>query len=340
MAHVAKRGVSNIDWKNPVPASFDAAGLIALADLSTIAERTALLGSANFLDALVLCPGIHRQQKAADLNKGELPPTAALTTGYIFRIENQATVAYLQSVGISGHLVTLAVKNLRKRPWYHFWTYLSGPSESVLSSVLLMMAMLLTVISITLLGMVKDWWGAGILLVLIVARSLNIVLIHRRTKPSWHGALEPGVTGDLLVLLSQDRWIRMQGSVDALKTVTSGQWLKDMTFFESSLEATATMLVYLSAALASNATQIGKMLLIALLLMSVGLLGMSNKQEKAFYMHGHIMKTKGKPKMYARRLDLAKGLIKETKRHDWAIGLGMVKAEDYGKQSASISVTL
>ncbi len=331
--------MSVFSWRTPFPGtSFDAAGLIALADLNTIAHRTALIGTATFIDALVLCPGIHRQQKASDLNQGELPPTAALTSGYVFRIENQATVAYLQGVGKTGQLVTVTVENLRKGYWYHFWALLFGPSISVLSSVLIVVAILSTITSIILLATFRDWWAVGILLTLIVARFLNIFLIRRRTRPSWHGALEPGATGDLLILLSQDRWIRVQGSVDALKVVTSGRWLNEMTFFESSLEATATLLVYVSAALASNATQSGKILLAALLLVSVGLLGISNKQEKAFYMHGHILSTKGRPRAYARRLDLAKELIKETKRHDWAIGLGMVKAEDYGEQSVSVTL--
>lgn len=341
MAQIVERSMSSNDWKNPIPGtSFDAAGLIALADLGTIAHRAALTGTAAFMDALVLCPGIHRQQKAPELSKGELPPTAALTTGYIFRVENQATVAYLQGAGLTGQLVTLTVENLRKGPWYTLWTDLFGPSTSIFSSVLVAIAILSTITSVTLLAILRDWWGVGILLILIVARFLNIILIRRRTRPSWHGAPEPGVTGDLLILLSQDRWIRMQGSVNALKTVTSGQWLNDMTFFESSLEASATILVYISAALANNATESGKILLIVLMLMSVGLLGISNKQEGAFYMHGYVVKAKGKSTAYARRIDLAKELIKETKRHDWAIGLGMVKAEDYSEQPASFSVVL
>lgn len=331
--------MSNFCWRTPIPGiSFDAAGLIALADLNTIAHRTALIGTATLIDALVLCPGIHRQQKATDLSQGELPPTAALTSGYVFRVENQATVAYLQGVGKTGQLVTITVENLRKGYWYHLWALLFGPSISVISSVLIMVAILSTITSIILLATLRDWWGVGILLTLILARCLNIFLIRRRARPSWHGVLEPGATGDLLILLSQDRWIRVQGPVDALKAVTSGRWLHDMTFFESSLEATATLLVYVSAALASNATQSGKILLAALLLVSVGLLGISNKQEKAFYMHGHILSTKSRPRAYARRLDLAKALIKETKRHDWAIGLGLVKAEDYGEQPVSVTL--
>ena len=65
----------------PLPnISLDAAGLLALADLSTIADRTALTGGASFLDALVLCPGIHRQQTATELNKGEYVGTFHHTT--------------------------------------------------------------------------------------------------------------------------------------------------------------------------------------------------------------------------------------------------------------------
>ena len=90
--------------------SFDAAGLIAFTDLETIPRRTALLGMVPWVDALILCPGIHRQQKAPDLSKAELPPTAAMTTGYVFRFENQATVAYLQRIGITGQLVNLRVE--------------------------------------------------------------------------------------------------------------------------------------------------------------------------------------------------------------------------------------
>jgi hypothetical protein len=37
----------------------NAAGLVALAELTTIAERTEIIGSASRLDTLVLAPGIH-----------------------------------------------------------------------------------------------------------------------------------------------------------------------------------------------------------------------------------------------------------------------------------------
>jgi hypothetical protein len=89
---------------------FGPMGLVALADVDTVATRTACTGSASFLDAFVIVPGLHRQQHAMDLSKGEYPACAAMTTGYVFRVENQATVLYLQKVGRTGHLTTLEVR--------------------------------------------------------------------------------------------------------------------------------------------------------------------------------------------------------------------------------------
>ena len=324
-----KTKMVSYDWTRPLPnTSFDAAGLIALADLDTIARRTILTGTAVYLDALVLCPGIHRQQTASELNRGELPPTAAMTTGYVFRVENQATVAYLQSISKTGHLTTLTAESEGKSGLRTLWNALFGPGDSLFAFLLLTTIRLLTIFSIVFLAIIQDWWGFAILLSLMLARVFNIYIVRRRTRPGWHGISEPGVKGDLLVLLSQDRWVRLQGPVDALKAATSGQFLVDMNFFEGSLNALATLFVYLSAALASNATQVGKLLFIALLLISVCLLAISNHPSKYLHMHGTVLKPNPEPKAYERRLGLAKKLMRETKRDDWAIGLGMVKPED------------
>ncbi|KAL0937439.1 uncharacterized protein CTRU02_207170 [Colletotrichum truncatum] len=51
--------------KTPIPEiTLSAAGLVALADLQTIAHRTALTGTSSWFDALVLAPGLHYQQAA------------------------------------------------------------------------------------------------------------------------------------------------------------------------------------------------------------------------------------------------------------------------------------
>ena len=63
--------LSQLDSRSFANFSLDSSGLVALADLSTIAQRAALTGGASFLDILLLCPGIHRQQTATELSKGE-----------------------------------------------------------------------------------------------------------------------------------------------------------------------------------------------------------------------------------------------------------------------------
>lgn len=307
--------------------SLDATGLIALADLTTIAKQTALNGTPGFLDPFTLCPGIHRQQHAVELNRGELPATAALTSGYIFRVENQATVFYLQKVGVSGHLVTVTVKKFSDKNSGAVGSLYALISVISTGNLLYAAPVLLTLTALVFTILMNDWWAMAVLLIFVCARTLNTIVIRRRSVSGWKGVKEPGVKGDLLVLLSQDRWIRLQGQVDALKAVTAGQWLRDMTFFESSLAAIATLLIYINAIVTSNATQMGQIIIGVLLLLSAAVLAVGNERRDSLHMHGCIVKAQGEPKKYARRLDLARELIEYTGRDDWAIRLGMINQE-------------
>ena len=183
----------------------------------------------------------------------------------------------------------------------------------------------LTIIVVTLLIISQDWWGVFVLFVLAFARLCNVIVLRRRTEVGWKGAPEPGVKGDLLVLLSQDRWVRITGMVDDLKAVTSGQWLREMSFVEGSVVAFSTILVYLDAALASNVAQAGKVMLVALLIISAGLLAISNQKTDHLQMYGCVIKRDGNPpKKYKRRLDLANELVRETGRTDWAVRMGLI----------------
>ena len=119
----------------------------------------------------------------------------------------------------------------------------------------------------------------------------------------------------------------MKGAVDDLKAVTSGQWLRDETPIESWVTALVTVVVYLDAALASNVKQFGKILLLSLLIGSAALLAIANVATHELQMHGNIVKVEGRKK-YARRLELAKELIIETKRDDWAVRMGMIVTND------------
>ena len=311
----------------PIPrVSLNATGLIALANLTVIAKNTALNGTSSFLDLFVLCPGIHTQQKAAELNGGEFPPTAALTSGYVFRVENQATVFYLQKMGVPGQLVTMSVDELTK-PQGGKPDIGTIRRTMTLSFLLCITPVPLTLSALVVVILMEDWWALAVLLILILARTLNTIVVRRRSVAGWKGVQEPGVRGDLLILLSQDRWVRLQGPVDALKAVTAGQWLRDATFLESLLTTTATLFIYINAAVTSNASQAGNFIILVLLLLSVGLVAMSVHWQDSLYMHGCKVQVDGKPKQYARRLDLADELIEYTGRDDWAIRLGIINAK-------------
>ena len=312
----------------------EAAGLLALADLRSIARWTTITGSASIIDMLFIAPGIHQQQKAPELNGAEYPPTGALTTGYVFRVENEATVRNLQAIGRPGHLVNVTVDPEPSTLSLKCMALIKSPG--ITSLALYLLGPLMTIISIVLVCLIGDWWALGILCMLIIARICNVIVIKWRSRMGWKGASEPGVYGDLLVLLSQDRWIRLRGLVDDLKVVTSGQWLRDpMTGLEGFLVTATTMIVYLAAALANNSSTAGNLILLLLLLVSAGLLELINELAKGSAMYGRVLRTKGKPIPYRRRLDLVEQLIKESGRSDWAVGLGMISnsSESGGTQA-------
>ncbi|KAF9879561.1 hypothetical protein CkaCkLH20_03104 [Colletotrichum karsti] len=69
--------------KTPIPSlSLSAAGLVALADLQTIAHRTALTGTSSWFDGLVLAPGLHYQQAADGVVAGEAAASAETSKAF------------------------------------------------------------------------------------------------------------------------------------------------------------------------------------------------------------------------------------------------------------------
>ncbi|ODH50420.1 hypothetical protein GX48_03381 [Paracoccidioides brasiliensis] len=325
--------------------SLNAAGLVAIAEVSVLAKRTALTGASALLDTLVLCPGIHRQQSAPELNNGEHPATAALTSGYVFRVENPATVLFLQKMSVTGHLTYLKVAPVSKsntglQSKLNFLFPLTATFAS--SNIPYFLAAIASQAVLVILIIAHDWWGVSALLALMFARLCNVMVIRRRNTLGWKGAPEPGVQGDLLILLSQDRWVRLQGAVDDLKAVTSGQWLRDCTFAEDSITAFATLLVYTDVALVSNVSKPGQILILALFVISTALLASSNAMTSELYMHGRKISATGKSKKYARRLDMANDLIQETRREDWALRLGMIvrQFQDASTNTTDCSVCL
>jgi hypothetical protein len=95
--------------------SLSASGLLALADLQTIAQRTAITGTSSWLDSFVLAPGLHYQQAADSLLKEPTEPLAVEHHGdgqiHEFAVANVATVNYMQRLAAHtrGSMVTLDV---------------------------------------------------------------------------------------------------------------------------------------------------------------------------------------------------------------------------------------
>jgi hypothetical protein len=308
---------------NPIPElALDAAGLVALADIEAVQERTVLTGTSTYLDIFVLCPGMHRQQHAPELNRGELPQAAEMQSGWVWRIENPATVVFLQKIGKTGHLVTLEVSSSSSPSWFKnlFWS----PSPSRTSSVLYLTTAMLSLTSFLILVLLADWWGCIIISILWISRFVNVVIVRRRCKVGWHGVPKSGLKVDMLILLSQDRWVRMKGRAEDVQKVTAGQWMKDMSLGERLCAAMATMATYIDAALASNAKQIGKIIIVALLLLSAGLLDYSNDQTPSHQLFGCLIEKK-EEKKYNRRLDMVNEMIQEHNgRDDWATRLWLI----------------
>ena len=122
------------DWPQaPIPHfELSAAGLLALADLGTIAQRTAIMGGSSWLDSLLLAPGLHYQQ-AADALTGEASSYSAIEIyqgkSLTYSITNPATIRYLQRLvgaGSPGHKVVVDVGSIIP---HRTQTHLSDPGE-------------------------------------------------------------------------------------------------------------------------------------------------------------------------------------------------------------------
>lgn len=98
--------------------------------------------------------------------------------------------------------------------------------------------------------------------------------------------------GDLLteyvVDLGHGRTASLRGLASDLKAITEGPWLATKTHVQGYLEAMAKLTVYLVAALSGNMTQAGNLIFMALLLVTAGLLGLSNAHAKTLRMRGRI----------------------------------------------------
>ncbi|KAI1854225.1 hypothetical protein JX265_000630 [Neoarthrinium moseri] len=308
MESLLKRAAAFPHWsKVPIPNfTLSAGGLIALADLGTIAQRTAITGGSSWLDSLLLAPGLHYQQ-AADALADESARFDAVeqiqgkTSTY--SIVNPATVRYLQKVGRQGEIVTVDVGMLPQRQYFRrarqgqrrgqratIWRD-SGSDLGWFSHLLYLASPVLTVTAIVFLVLLQEWWGIALLVALMLSRVLNIWVIKQRSQPPKPLPPDPDVSHMLtqyLVDLGNGRSVCLRGMADDLQAITTSSWLRTKTHIDGYLEAMAKLIVYVVASFSGNMSQVGNIIFMGLLLITAGLLGLSNAHAKTFQMHGRL----------------------------------------------------
>ncbi|KAM7205317.1 hypothetical protein V8F33_001148 [Rhypophila sp. PSN 637] len=343
------------DWPNtPIPGvSLSAGGLLALADLSTIAQRTAITGGSSWLDSLLLAPGLHYQQAVEELaSRGSTSTTGGVgssndedyhveecdhtgTPVRRFRIRNTATKMYIRRIARPGETVTLDVgaalpaTRMSMGARYQMpkpdggihvtdWAVDSVAAEhgqdkddkaddchgghtGSVSHFLYLASPVLTIIALACVVLVKDWWAFGQLGGLMLSRILNIWIIKQRTKgqddQQSSGSFEPSLTTYNIPLATSHpneapTSVRLRGRPSDLRAITSSSWLRAKTHGQGYLEATAKLVVYAVAAFSGNATQIGAIIMMGLLLSTAALLALSNSHAKCLTVCGRVVVSK------------------------------------------------
>ncbi|KAI1160944.1 hypothetical protein F5B18DRAFT_630385 [Nemania serpens] len=313
METLSRRASGFPNWtQTPIPGvDISAAGLLALADLSTVAERTRISG-ASWLDSLLLAPGLHYQQAAdAVLNELPSPYNAVESIGgktSTYNVANTATLQYLERVGRTGERIVVDVGMVPQRSYFPYGEQRKRRSRGQrgiiwrdqeagigwFSQVLYLASPLLTVVSFVFMVLLREWWGVAALLGLMFSRILNIWIIKQRAN--WHKPPRPNPDApadsnpltEYVVDLGRGRVVCLRGLSTDLQAITATRWLRDQTHIEGYLEAAAKLTVYLVAAFSGNLTQIGSIIFLGLLLITAGLLGLSNAHAKAFTMNGRL----------------------------------------------------
>ncbi|KOS19756.1 hypothetical protein ESCO_001164 [Escovopsis weberi] len=86
--------------------------------------------------------------------------------------------------------------------------------------------------------------------------------------------------------LSLNRRVVLRGLDTDLQAVTTQAWMRAKSTLEGYLEAASKLIVYMIAALSGNLSQAGALVFMVLLLVSAGLLGLSNAHSRSLQIHG------------------------------------------------------
>ncbi|KAI0172535.1 hypothetical protein GGR52DRAFT_545032 [Hypoxylon sp. FL1284] len=218
-----------------------------------------------------------------------------------YNVTNTATQHYLKRVAMGDQIVIVDVGML---PGRYAWPRRQGGSGQRatiwrdqgadlgwLSHILYLASPILTILAFVFMILLQEWWGVASLLALMLSRMLNIWVIKERSKPAKTPPPKPDVSSILteyLVDIGQGRSVCLRGMAEDLQAITTTSWLRAKTHLDGYLEAAAKLIVYVVAAFSGNMTQVGSIIFMVLLLVTAGLLGLSNAHAKTFHMKGRL----------------------------------------------------
>lgn len=257
-------------------------GLIALADLRTVARRTAIRGGSSWLDAAILAPGMHHQQACDFLDRGT-PELLAVGPGPGRVVRNSVLANYLVGLRGDGKVLTLEIGPIDGKRFRDEKSDSGTHPLDWLSHFFYLLSPLLTVSALLFMLLFRDTWAIGLTLALMASRLLNIWAIKNRTEPFLPAARD-AIPSEYTVDLGGST-ARLRGLDVDLQALT-GKWLRAQTVIDGYLEALAKVVVYLVAALSANMTQAGSLTLMTLLLTTAMLLGLSNAHAKGIRVGG------------------------------------------------------
>lgn len=143
-------------------------------------------------------------------------------------------------------------------------------------------------------------WALALTAALMLSRILNIFVIKQRSRPkpkflpppfSHPLSFDPRMARitQYTINISPVTTVILRGLSTDLQALTTTVWLRPKTHAEGYLEAIAKVLVYLVAACSGNATQAGNLIMLVLLLVSGGLLALSNASVKGLRSGGKVV---------------------------------------------------
>ncbi|PBK92155.1 hypothetical protein ARMGADRAFT_930832, partial [Armillaria gallica] len=181
------------------------------------------------------------------------------------------------------------------------------------ATLLYILSSTLTVIAVAFLGCIRDQWVLGSLMTRANSRMINLVVARRRSIQDLSG--EPGGECDLLIRLSQDRWIRLWGAEADLRTVV----LRSRSGMEGFAISFGAISVYLAVALSPNISPVGSLVTISLVFCLSIFMALRNSLMPYLLTLGRVVRVEGEPTRYEERIPQG-----NTGGDEWGVIVSMI----------------